>query len=98
MAVKRTTLVYCRHGASRSASVLCGYLAWKQQTPPGQVLEAVKQLSAHRHRAAVRNNLPFDRALSSRAYIQYLERAFLPNFSEETLPDADQRTPAAGPA
>ena len=44
MAQGHFTLVYCGHGTSRSVSILCGYLALRQNTPPHNILTAVRRL------------------------------------------------------
>jgi protein-tyrosine phosphatase len=44
LAAKHLVLVYCAQGISRSASVLCGYLALKSGEPLDQVLDSVRRL------------------------------------------------------
>jgi protein-tyrosine phosphatase len=44
LSLKHLVLVYCGHGTSRSASVLCGYLALRQCATPEAVLKSIRRL------------------------------------------------------
>jgi predicted protein tyrosine phosphatase len=44
LAAGKLVLVYCQHGSSRSASVLCGYLARKTGKSMESILAAMKAL------------------------------------------------------